>query len=146
MINFISFRTSRDPLFSKPVTGHELFLPFLTANWLQVSILNSDWPIQLINLPIFYPESISKYQNRNIIIIFLFSFTGLRIHVKRIHETADWTFACKYCDSKFETAYGLKIHRKAYHYLRKKKSKLVQTCPNLSKETAVGIYLCIKNI
>jgi hypothetical protein len=33
-INFISFRTSRDPLFSRPLTGHELFLLFLTANWL----------------------------------------------------------------------------------------------------------------
>ena len=102
--------------YSKPALG--IYFQIWLADANNQSTHFSSWIDLKISKHYFF---FRKFVNNSI----LFSFIGLRIHIKRIHETADWTFACKYCDSKFETSYGLKLHRKAYHYLRKKKSKLV---------------------
>ena len=46
----------------------------------------------------------------------LFSFNeGIRIHIKRQHETETWKFCCNRCDSKFVNAIGLEMHLKSFH-------------------------------
>jgi hypothetical protein len=52
--------------------------------------------------------------------ILFHSYEGIRIHIKRQHETEDWTYACKRCDSKFASFYGLELHMKSFHAWKSK--------------------------
>jgi len=43
------------------------------------------------------------------------TYEGIRIHIKRKHETEQWKFCCNKCDSRFINAVGLESHVKSLH-------------------------------
>ena len=47
---------------------------------------------------------------------YFYSNEGIRIHMRRQHETDDWKFHCYTCNAKFHNALGLKFHFKFFHY------------------------------
>lgn len=49
-----------------------------------------------------------------------YSYEGIRIHIKREHESPDWKYVCNICESRFENASGLDFHKKTYHLTSKK--------------------------
>ena len=55
------------------------------------------------------------------------SYEGIRIHIKRQHETEDWTYACKRCDSKFASFYGLELHMKSFHAWKPKSTNKIKS-------------------
>ena len=48
--------------------------------------------------------------------IYFYTNEGLRIHMRRQHETEDWKYHCYTCNAKFKNPLGLKYHFKFFHY------------------------------
>lgn len=48
--------------------------------------------------------------------VVFFTYEGIRIHIKRVHEQPDWKYACDRCDLKFIYRYGLELHYAASHF------------------------------
>ena len=43
------------------------------------------------------------------------SYEGMRIHIRRAHETDEWKYNCRRCESKFVSFYGLEMHMRDIH-------------------------------
>ena len=52
-----------------------------------------------------------------------YSNEGVRIHIKREHESEDWKYICNICESRFTNAFGLDFHKNSFHHLSKKNKK-----------------------